>query len=387
MNEEQLLQLLVLENASELSKVLEEPRYWGVDIEQRRQARGTRILDALRQMAPANDFKLDVQLLLLIATPELISTGELTADFTTADWLDLLLARPELAEYCDCLVFTPWERAELLSRHPQLIRYWDADSFSGSEIARLLEKHPEWIDSFIPALHRLTANNWQGLLTQQPTMWPHCREHGKLNHRIQRLLLENSIDFEAECDCWDEFTATDWCELLSRYPHLRGCCETKNWNTRDWAVVLAKVPELITECPYLANLNEKEWALILVQQPQLAEHCDLWDRFSECDWQVLLLNQPQLLDRCPYPLTPPLLAGLIASGTEVPSDLDWKAFGIVEWWMVLRKRPELIELCPCCDTLPEDVRINLMLKQPALRERFGGSDDVPWIWKRCLEIQ
>ena len=29
MTEEELIQLLVLENASELSKVLEEPRYWG----------------------------------------------------------------------------------------------------------------------------------------------------------------------------------------------------------------------------------------------------------------------------------------------------------------------------------------------------------------------
>lgn len=36
MTEEELIQLLVLENASELSKILEDPSYWGIDVEQRR---------------------------------------------------------------------------------------------------------------------------------------------------------------------------------------------------------------------------------------------------------------------------------------------------------------------------------------------------------------
>ena len=152
-------------------------------------------------------------------------------------------------------------------------------------------------------------------------------------------------------------------------------------------MVLAKVPELIAECPYLANFSEKEWSLILVQQPQLAERCNLWDQFSERNWQMLVLSQPQLLDRCPYPLTPPLQAALIASGSEVPAAIDWKAFGPVEWWMVLRKHPELVEHCSCWNTFPEEVRVNLMLKQSVLKERFSGSDDIPKIWKQCLKIR
>ena len=102
---------------------------------------------------------------------------------------------------------------------------------------------------------------------------------------------------------------------------------------------------------------------------------------------MLLLNQPQLFDHCPRPLTPPLQAALIASGSEVPSAIDWKAFGVVEWWMVLRKHPELVEHCSCWDTFPEDIRVNLMLKQPALKERFSGYDDIPKIWKQCLKIR
>ena len=51
MTEEELIQLLVLENASELSKILEDPSYWGIDVEQHRQVRGTRILEILRQTA------------------------------------------------------------------------------------------------------------------------------------------------------------------------------------------------------------------------------------------------------------------------------------------------------------------------------------------------
>ena len=224
-------------------------------------------------------------------------------------------------------------------------------------------------------------------MKKQPDLWPHCREHGKLDHRIQRLLLEQNIGFESECDCWEEFTATDWSELLSRYPHLRSRCETKNWSSRNWATVLAKVPALISECPCLAHFTENEWALILVRQPQFAEQCDRWEFFSEHNWQMLLLNQPQLLDRCPRPLTSPLQAALIASGSEVPSAIDWKAFGAVEWWMVLRKHPELVEHCSCWNTFPEDVRVNLMLKQPVLKERFSGSDDIPKIWKQCLRIR
>lgn len=388
MTEEELIQLLVLENASELSKVLEEPRYWGADMEQRRQARGNRILEILRQTAFPDSFRQDVQLLLLMAEPELVSDDELTAGFTTTNWLDLLLVHPELAEHCDCRQsFDHWERAELLSRHPQLFRYWPPDSYSGGEIVRLLGKSPEWIECFEPVLHRLTGNHWRRLLNKQPDLWTYCRKHGKLDHKMQRLLLEQNIGFESECDCWNEFNAADWSELLSRYPHLRSRCETKNWSSRNWATVSAKVPTLISECPCLVHFTENEWALILVRQPQFAEQCDRWELFSEHNWQMLLLNQPQLLDRYPYPLTPPLQAALIASGSEVPAAIDWKAFGPVEWWMVLRKRPELIEHCFCWDALPEDVRINLMLKQPALKERFGGSDDVPEIWKRCLNIR
>ena len=388
MTEEELIQLLVLENASELSKVLEEPRYWGADMEQRRQARGNRILEILRQTAFPDSFRQDVQLLLLMAEPELVSDDELTAGFTTTNWLDLLLVHPELAEHCDCRQsFDHWERAELLSRHPQLFRYWPPDSYSGGEIVRLLGKSPEWIECFESVLHRLTGNHWRRLLNKQPDLWTYCRKHGKLDHKMQRLLLEQNIGFESECDCWNEFNAADWSELLSRYPHLRSRCETKNWSSRNWATVSAKVPTLISECPCLVHFTENEWALILVRQPQFAEQYDGWELFSEHNWQMLLLNQPQLLDRCPYPLTPPLQAALIASGSEVPAAIDWKAFGPVEWWMVLRKRPELIEHCFCWDALPEDVRINLMLKQPALKERFGGSDDVPEIWKRCLNIR
>lgn len=388
MTEEELIQLLVLENASELSKVLEEPRYWGADMEQRRQARGNRILEILRQTAFPDSFRQDVQLLLLMAEPELVSDDELTAGFTTTNWLDLLLVHPELAEHCDCRQsFDHWERAELLSRHPQLFRYWPSDSYSGGEIVRLLGKSPEWIECFESVLHRLTGNHWRRLLNKQPDLWTYCRKHGKLDHKMQRLLLEQNIGFESECDCWNELNAADWSELLSRYPHLRSRCETKNWSSRNWATVSAKVPTLISECPCLVHFTENEWALILVRQPQFAEQCDRWELFSEHNWQMLLLNQPQLLDRCPYPLTPPLQAALIASGSEVPAAIDWKAFGPVEWWMVLRKRPELIEHCFCWDALPEDVRINLMLKQPALKERFGDSDDVPEIWKRCLNIR
>ena len=388
MTEEELIQLLVLENASELSKVLEAPRYWGADMEQRRQARGNRILEILRQTAFPDSFRQDVQLLLLMAEPELVSDDELTAGFTTTNWLDLLLVHPELAEHCDCRQsFDHWERAELLSRHPQLFRYWPPDSYSGGEIVRLLGKSPEWIECFESVLHRLTGNHWRRLLNKQPDLWTYCRKHGKLDHKMQRLLLEQNIGFESECDCWNEFNAADWSELLSRYPHLRSRCETKNWSSRNWATVSAKVPTLISECPCLVHFTENEWALILVRQPQFAEQCDRWELFSEHNWQMLLLNQPQLLDRCPYPLTPPLQAALIASGSEVPAAIDWKAFGPVEWWMVLRKRPELIEHCFCWDALPEDVRINLMLKQPALKERFGDSDDVPEIWKRCLNIR
>ena len=388
MTEEELIQLLVLENASELSKVMEAPRYWGADMEQRRQARGNRILEILRQTAFPDSFRQDVQLLLLIAEPELVSDDELTAGFTTTNWLDLLLVHPELAEHCDCRQsFDHWERAELLSRHPQLFRYWPSDSYSGGEIVRLLGKSPEWIECFESVLHRLTGNHWRRLLNKQPDLWTYCRKHGKLDHKMQRLLLEQNIGFESECDCWNELNAADWSELLSRYPHLRSRCETKNWSSRNWATVSAKVPTLISECPCLAHFTENEWALILVRQPQFAEQCDRWELFSEHNWQMLLLNQPQLLDRCPYPLTPPLQAALIASGSEVPAAIDWKAFGPVEWWMVLRKRPELIEHCFCWDALPEDVRINLMLKQPALKECFGDSDDVPEIWKRCLNIR
>ena len=388
MTEEELIQLLVLENASELSKVLEAPRYWGTDMEQRRQARGNRILEILRQTAFPDSFRQDVQLLLLIAEPELVSDDELTAGFTTTNWLDLLLVHPELAEHCDCRQsFDHWERAELLSRHPQLFRYWPPDSYSGGEIVRLLGKSPEWIECFESVLHRLTGNHWRRLLNKQPDLWTYCRKHGKLDHKMQRLLLEQNIGFESECDCWNEFNAADWSELLSRYPHLRSRCETKNWSSRNWATVSAKVPTLISECPCLVHFTENEWALILVRQPQFAEQCDRWELFSEHNWQMLLLNQPQLLDRCPHPLTPPLQAALIASGSEVPAAIDWKSFGPVEWWMVLRKRPELIEHCFCWDALPEDVRINLMLKQPALKERFGDSDDVPEIWKRCLNIR
>ncbi|WP_176014846.1 hypothetical protein [Victivallis sp. Marseille-Q1083] len=388
MTEEELIQLLVLENASELSKVLEEPRYWGADMEQRRQARGNRILEILRQTAFPDSFRQDVQLLLLMAEPELVSDDELTAGFTTTNWLDLLLVHPELAEHCDCRQsFDHWERAELLSRHPQLFRYWPPDSYSGGEIVRLLGKSPEWIECFESVLHRLTGNHWRRLLNKQPDLWTYCRKHGKLDHKMQRLLLEQNIGFESECDCWNEFNAADWSELLSRYPHLRSRCETKNWSSRNWATVSAKVPTLISECPCLVHFTENEWALILVRQPQFAEQCDRWELFSEHNWQMLLLNQPQLLDRCPYPLTPPLQAALIASGSEVPAAIDWKAFGPVEWWMVVRKRPELIEHCFCWDALPEDVRINLILKQPALKERFGDSDDVPEIWKRCLNIR
>ena len=388
MTEEELIQLLVLENASELSKVMEAPRYWGADMEQRRQARGNRILEILRQTAFPDSFRQDVQLLLLMAEPELVSDDELTAGFTTTNWLDLLLVHPELAEHCDCRQsFDHWERAELLSRHPQLFRYWPSDSYSGGEIVRLLGKSPEWIECFESVLHRLTGNHWRRLLNKQPDLWTYCRKHGKLDHKMQRLLLEQNIGFESECDCWNELNAADWSELLSRYPHLRSRCETKNWSSRNWATVSAKVPALISECPCLAHFTENEWALILVRQPQFAEQCDRWELFSEHNWQMLLLNQPQLLDRCPYPLTPPLQAALIASGSEVPAAIDWKAFGPVEWWMVLRKRPELIEHCFCWDALPEDVRINLMLKQPALKECFGDSDDVPEIWKRCLNIR
>lgn len=388
MTKEELIQLLVLENASELSKVLEEPRYWGADMEQRRQARGNRILEILRQTAFPDSFRQDVQLLLLMAEPELVSDDELTAGFTTTNWLDLLLVHPELAEHCDCRQsFDHWERAELLSRHPQLFRYWPPDSYSGGEIVRLLGKSPEWIECFESVLHRLTGNHWRRLLNKQPDLWTYCRKHGKLDHKMQRLLLEQNIGFESECDCWNEFNAADWSELLSRYPHLRSRCETKNWSSRNWATVSAKVPTLISECPCLVHFTENEWALILVRQPQFAEQCDRWELFSEHNWQMLLLNQPQLLDRCPHPLTPPLQAALIASGSEVPAAIDWKSFGPVEWWMVLRKRPELIEHCFCWDALPEDVRINLMLKQPALKEHFGDSDDVPEIWKRCLNIR
>ena len=388
MTEEELIQLLVLENASELSKVMEAPRYWGADMEQRRQARGNRILEILRQTAFPDSFRQDVQLLLLMAEPELVSDDELSAGFTTTNWLDLLLVHPELAEHCDCRQsFDHWERAELLSRHPQLFRYWPSDSYSGGEIVRLLGKSPEWIECFESVLHRLTGNHWRRLLNKQPDLWTYCRKHGKLDHKMQRLLLEQNIGFESECDCWNELNAADWSELLSRYPHLRSRCETKNWSSRNWATVSAKVPTLISECPCLAHFTENEWALILVRQPQFAEQCDRWELFSEHNWQMLLLNQPQLLDRCPYPLTPPLQAALIASGSEVPAAIDWKAFGPVEWWMVLRKRPELIEHCFCWDALPEDVRINLMLKQPALKECFGDSDDVPEIWKRCLNIR
>ncbi len=388
MTEEKLIQLLLLENASELSKVLEDPRYWGTDMEQRRQARGNRILEGLRQTAFPDSFKQDVQLLLLMAEPELISDDELTAGFTTANWLDLLLVHPEFVEHCDCRQnFDHWERAELLSRHPQLFRYWPPDSYRGDEIARLLGVYPEWVEHFEPVLYRLTENHWRRLLKKQPDLWPHCREYGKLDHRIQWLLLEQNIGFEPECDCWDEFTATDWSELLPRYPHLRSRCEIKNWSSRNWATVLARVPALISECPCLAHFSESEWVLILAQQPQFADQCDKWELFSEHNWKALLLNQPELLDRCPRPLTPPLQAALIASGSAVPADVDWKAFGVVEWWMVLRKRPELIERCACGATFPEDVRINLMLKQPALRERFEKSDNIPTIWKRCLEIR
>ena len=388
MTEEELIQLLVLENDSELSKILEDPSYWGIDVEQRRQVRGTRILEILRQTAFPDSFRQDVQLLLLMAEPELISDGELTAGFTTTNWLDLLLVHPELAEHCDCRQnFDQWERAELLSRHPQLFRYWPSDSYSGSEIARLLGKSPEWIEHFELVLYRLTENHWRRLLKKQPDLWPYCRKHGKLNHKIQRLLLAQNIGFEPECDCWDEFTATDWSELLSRHPHLRSRCEAKNWSPHNWATVLAKVPALISECPCLAHFTENEWALILVRQPQFAEQCDRWEFFSESNWQMLLLNQPQLLDRCPRPLTPPLQAALIASGSEVPSAIDWKAFGIVEWWLVLRKHPELVEHCSCWNTFPEDIRVNLMLKQPVLKECFGDSDDIPKIWKQCLRIR
>ena len=357
-------------------------------MEQRRQARGNRILEILRQTAFPDSFRQDVQLLLLMAEPELVSDDELTAGFTTTNWLDLLLVHPELAEHCDCRQsFDHWERAELLSRHPQLFRYWPPDSYCGGEIVRLLGKSPEWIECFESVLHRLTGNHWRRLLNKQPDLWTYCRKHGKLDHKMQRLLLEQNIGFESECDCWNEFNAADWSELLSRYPHLRSRCETKNWSSRNWATVSAKVPTLISECPCLVHFTENEWALILVRQPQFAEQCDRWELFSEHNWQMLLLNQPQLLDRCPHPLTPPLQAALIASGSEVPAAIDWKSFGPVEWWMVLRKRPELIEHCFCWDALPEDVRINLILKQPALKERFGGSDDVPEIWKRCLNIR
>lgn len=392
MNEEELLNLLLLENASELLKAQEESRFWGVDADGRRRAREDRVLAALRQLDVRMDFpigfKQDLQIMLLSLNPELISKDGMAEDFNSSDWLDLLLVRPELADYCECWrSFDERERAELLTRYPELMTHCPPEFMLGDEIARHLGANLAWFDHFEPALHRLSGNNWCRLLKKQPDLWSHCRELGQLAHRVQTLLLELRPEFESECDCWEEFTATDWSELLPRYPHLRDRCETKKWNTREWAMVLAKVPELISECPCLANFNEKEWSLILVQQPQLAEWCDLWEQFSEQDWQVLLLNQPQLLERCPYPLTPSLQAGLIAHGMEVPSDINWKAFGFTEWWMVLRKRPELIEHCSCWDALPEDVRINLMLKQPALKERFGDSDDVPEIWKRCLNIR
>ena len=59
MTEEELIQLLVLENASELSKILEDPSYLGIDVEQRRQVRGNRILEILRQAAFPDSFRQD----------------------------------------------------------------------------------------------------------------------------------------------------------------------------------------------------------------------------------------------------------------------------------------------------------------------------------------
>lgn len=167
---------------------------------------------------------------------------------------------------------------------------------------------------------KLDGKDWVGLLRWKPNLAKYCR--------------------------WSKLDGSNWARLLEMYPEFAGKCDwekTKNWTSRDWAMLIRSKPEYAT-FERMQTFTGSDWSIVLSRQPSLAKD-ELLVKLQGKDWVALILSQPQFAKKC-----------------------DWRKLNADDWIKLLKKQPEFADKCNFGSFEGEDI-FKLALAMPKMAEQ------------------
>lgn len=96
-----------------------------------------------------------------------------------------------------------------------------------------------------------------------------CRNMEHTLHRMWISAIEHAPKLARYCNCFDDFTSTEWVKLLSRNKSFVNIAPLHEFSCKEWLLILLSQPTLLEHCPCTKEFTTAQRKLLLEYQPQL----------------------------------------------------------------------------------------------------------------------
>lgn len=351
--------------------------------------------------------------------------------FTPENWVDLLIADPDYAEYCGLTADsdkTYWEKIDL----PQWTRLADGqrcfqpfrDLRKGVNLVQHLKKELKW-ERFCNWA-AASRSEWlallkdrellQRLLVQKPELLKLCPWDGFAENEWLELF---AVEPEYVHFCKDDvfrngISRSTWLDLLKdrglfqrlcvQKPELLKLCPWDDFAWNEWIDLFSVEPEYMRFCGenvFRCRITKSTWLDLLkdrgllprlcVQKPELLKFCP-WDSFTWNEWLKLFAVEPEYMRFCGENVfrdslsvsdwidllkNDSLFQSLLSQRPNLLKTCPWNSFKGKDWVELLLSRPEYGSCCKWSSLSDADL---LRLKEKAsdrLRVSAGDMEKLP----------
>lgn len=309
-----------------------------------------------------------------------LNYGRMSGD----QWVDVLLAHPELAEHCDWSKLQGSHWSSLLSARPQFADFCSWEKLSRDE--RMLGHYSCWPDLLVwqPQFadkcdwDSIEADGWATLLRKRPEFADKC-DWSKFDKGVNAgsalgRILASQPQLESACD-WRALSGSCMADLLKRNPEYAGHCDFSGLSVEDWVGsdvvgggLLEYQPRFADKCCCWEQFTIDQWVALLKAQPSLANRCDKLFAIDAKDWVEMLGRQPSLVD----------------------CFSDWDKISADDWTELIVKHPEFGKRCNAWEQFSLDNWYVLLKNDPLLFGKCDKWKDLncnAYAWKKLVEVQ
>ena len=290
------------------------------------------------------DMKLPARLVarLYACEPEKIRLP-LSEQFSSSDWVVLLRRNPKLADECNFEKLSADDWAELLSDRPEFVEKCRIGRFSGKERKSIVLAAPVLADKI--DLDGFSPSEWCRVIKRYPEIAKYYNLNS-LPREYRVKMLRDSIKI-APVFSRDDFTGSDWVDVLILRMDLKDRCDFGKLSGADWVSLIRFHPEFAERCPW-DLLNGEDWSQLLQLEgsQKYEQYCD-FSKLAAEDWNSLLPHKPGYWAKCPIPeeLDVAATKAFMKYGHELAPILNLEQLSSSDWVELLSNNPDNISAC------------------------------------------